>query len=49
MLRYGGMFRGVRPEQNASHCADCGKCSEACPQHIAIAGWLKKMHLALTS
>jgi len=48
-LRYGGMFWGVQPEQNATNCIECGKCSEACPQHIQISDWLKKVHRELTS
>jgi uncharacterized protein len=48
-LRYKGMFWGVRPEQNAANCVECGECSAACPQHIIIADWLKKVHQELVS
>jgi predicted aldo/keto reductase-like oxidoreductase len=48
-FRYNGGFFGVRPEQNALNCVECGQCSEACPQHIAIADWLKKVHQELTA
>ncbi|OGN99601.1 MAG: aldo/keto reductase [Chloroflexi bacterium RBG_13_51_52] len=47
-MLYGGGFWGVTQEQNATHCIECGKCSEACPQHIEISDWLKKVHQELT-
>lgn len=46
-MRYSGGPWGVRAEQNAANCVECGKCSEACPQHIPIADWLKKVHQEL--
>ncbi|MCJ7606168.1 MAG: aldo/keto reductase [Dehalococcoidales bacterium] len=48
-LRYSGMFWGVKPEQNAANCTECGKCSEACSQHIPISDWLKTVHQELVS
>jgi predicted aldo/keto reductase-like oxidoreductase len=42
-MRYNGGFWGVTKEQDASNCVECGKCVEACPQHIAIPEWLKKV------
>jgi uncharacterized protein len=42
--RYHGGPWGLKPEQDASNCLECGKCAEACPQHIPISDWLKKVH-----
>ena len=47
--RYNGQFWGVRPEQNGSNCTECGQCSDACPQHIDVPDWLKKVHQELKS
>jgi predicted aldo/keto reductase-like oxidoreductase len=46
-MRYNGGFWGVTKNQDASNCVECGKCVEACPQHIDIPGWLKKVHTEL--
>jgi uncharacterized protein len=46
-MRYNGGFWGVTKEQDASNCIECGKCVEACPQHINIPDWLKKVHAEL--
>ena len=35
---------GLKP---ANECIKCGKCEQACPQHIAIRDELKKAHAAL--
>lgn len=47
--RYRGGPWGVKPENDAANCLDCGQCSEACPQHIPVADWLKKAHQELKS
>jgi predicted aldo/keto reductase-like oxidoreductase len=47
-MRYSGGPWGLRPEQNASNCIECGECLEKCPQHITIPDWLKKVHSELT-
>ena len=42
---YQGMGpRGMKPEQRADNCIECGNCVEACPQQIDIPDWLKKAH-----
>ncbi len=46
MVYSGGPF-GIQPEQKPTNCVECGKCAEACPQHIAIPEWLKKAHREL--
>jgi hypothetical protein len=48
-LRYNGERRGLKPEQRADRCLECGQCLEACPQKIPIPDWLKKAHAALVS
>ncbi|HSW57150.1 MAG TPA: aldo/keto reductase [Dehalococcoidales bacterium] len=45
-FRYNGPF-GLKPEQKADKCIECGKCLEECPQKIAIPDWLKKIHKEL--
>ena len=45
--RYNGGPWGLNSKQNASNCLECGKCAEACPQHIPIPEWLKKVHAEL--
>jgi len=47
-MRYKGPF-GLKDEQDASNCVECGKCAEACPQNIEVPDWLKKAHAELTS
>jgi predicted aldo/keto reductase-like oxidoreductase len=47
-MRYKGPF-GLKDEQDARNCIDCGKCSERCPQNIQVADWLKKVHAELAS
>jgi hypothetical protein len=45
---YQGMGpRGLKPEQRADQCIECGTCVEACPQKIDIPDWLKKAHTFL--
>jgi uncharacterized protein len=44
---YNGGQWGLAKEQQASNCIECGKCVEACPQHINIPEWLKKVHAEL--
>ncbi len=42
-FRYNGPF-GLKPEQKADKCVECGQCVEACPQKIIVPDWLKKIH-----
>ncbi len=40
-----GLYRGpsgLREEQRADRCLNCGECVEACPQNIPIPEWLEK-------
>ena len=44
-----GRFRyrgpgGLKEEERADQCTECGDCLEACPQEIPIPDWLKKAH-----
>ncbi|MFC1965458.1 aldo/keto reductase [Chloroflexota bacterium] len=48
-LRYAGGASGLKEEQRADQCIDCGECLEACPQEIPIPEWLKKAHALLMS
>jgi predicted aldo/keto reductase-like oxidoreductase len=45
-LRYCGP-RGLKEEQRADQCTECGECLEACPQEISIPEWLRKAHETL--
>jgi len=45
-LRYCGP-RGLKEEQRADQCTECGDCLEACPQEISIPEWLRKAHETL--
>lgn len=38
---------GLKEEQRADQCIECGECTENCPQQLPIAEWLKKVHAAL--
>jgi hypothetical protein len=38
---------GLREDQRADNCIECGKCEEKCPQKIEIGEWLKKVHAEL--
>ena len=38
---------GLREDQRADQCPDCGKCEEKCPQKIEIGEWLKKVYSEL--
>ena len=42
-FRYRGPT-GLKEEQRADQCLDCGECLEACPQQIPIPEWLQKAH-----
>ena len=46
---YGGMLMGgIMPgRSDASLCRECGKCANACPQHIAIPQEIKKVNSTL--
>ncbi|MBN1190551.1 MAG: aldo/keto reductase [Dehalococcoidales bacterium] len=46
-FRYQSPF-GLKPEQRADNCIECGKCVEVCPQKINIPQELKKAHRELT-
>ncbi len=39
----------LQDSERADKCVECGKCEEACPQHIAIRKWLDKAHEALSA
>jgi predicted aldo/keto reductase-like oxidoreductase len=41
---YMGGFNGLKAEQRADKCIECGQCMEKCPQRIEITDWLKKIH-----
>jgi predicted aldo/keto reductase-like oxidoreductase len=43
---YAGKF-GLKEDERADRCLDCGDCVEACPQNIPITEWLKKAHVLL--
>jgi predicted aldo/keto reductase-like oxidoreductase len=45
-FRYRGP-NGLKEEQRADQCTECGDCLEACPQEIDIPEWLKKAHALL--
>lgn len=45
-LRYAGP-RGLKKEQRADQCTECGECLDACPQDIPIPEWLEKAHQLL--
>jgi uncharacterized protein len=36
-------FHLLKEEQRASHCDECGRCEELCPQHIPIRDQLKEV------
>jgi len=38
---------GLKEEQRADQCIDCGECLELCPQEIPIPEWLQKVHKLL--
>lgn len=42
-FRYRGPT-GLKEEQRADKCTECGTCEELCPQGIPIVEWLKKAH-----
>jgi predicted aldo/keto reductase-like oxidoreductase len=42
-LRYCGP-NGLKEEQRADKCTECGECEEVCPQEIPITQWLRKTH-----
>jgi uncharacterized protein len=41
--------RGMKPENKAAQCIECGTCIEKCPQKIDIPEKLKKAHAKLSS
>jgi predicted aldo/keto reductase-like oxidoreductase len=41
---YMGAFGGLKENQRADKCQDCGKCEEVCPQQVPTRTWLKKAH-----
>jgi len=42
-FRYRGPT-GLKEEERADKCTECGECVELCPQNIAIPEWLQKAH-----
>jgi uncharacterized protein len=46
-FRYQGPF-GLKPEQRADKCVECGECVKICPQQINIPEELKVAHKKLT-
>ena len=40
-------YRGLRPEEKASSCQDCGRCERACPYGIAIRDRIQYAHQLL--
>ena len=47
-MRYKGPF-GLKDEQDARNCVECGECLEKCPQNVPVIGWLKKAHADLAA
>ena len=41
--------QGMKPEERADQCLECGECLEACPQKIEIPDQLKKAHALLAA
>ena len=39
--------RGLREDQRADKCTECGTCVELCPQKIQVPEWMKKVHAML--
>jgi len=35
---------GLKEEQRADKCTECGECVEACPQQVPVPEWLEKAH-----
>jgi predicted aldo/keto reductase-like oxidoreductase len=40
-FRYNGPF-GIKENQRADRCVECGKCEEKCPQKVTIREWTEK-------
>ncbi len=47
-FRYNGPF-GLKENQKADKCIECGKCEEVCPQKVEVRNWLKKVHQELST
>ncbi len=45
-LRYQGRL-GLKAEECADRCIECGECLDVCPQGIPIIDWLKEAHATL--
>ena len=45
-FRYAGPM-GIKPENRADQCVECGECEEKCPQKVTVIEWLEKVHEAL--
>ena len=39
--------QGMKAEERADQCVECGECEEKCPQKISIIDWLKKADVML--
>ncbi|MFC1983514.1 aldo/keto reductase [Chloroflexota bacterium] len=39
---------GLKEEQRADQCLECGECMEACPQGVEVPDWLAKVHAELS-
>ena len=42
------MYGGMKPEQRADQCTDCGNCETVCPQKLPIRELLKMTHKTLS-
>jgi len=40
-------YGGLKEEQRADQCTECGECTDACPQEMEIPEWLEKAHMFL--
>lgn len=43
------LYAGLRPEQRASSCQDCGECERACPYGVQIRNRIRDAHTLLLS
>jgi uncharacterized protein len=45
-MRYRGPW-GLKDDNDAANCVECGQCLEKCPQNVDVPAWLKKAHADL--